>query len=69
MDNIKVMMCDDMPYISQCFKVIFDNLDDITMIGSAQSANELFKMLEKELPDVLLLDIQLSYSTEGIDLL
>jgi len=69
MDNIKVMMCDDMPYISQCFKVIFDNLDDITMIGSAQSANELFKMLEKELPDILLLDIQLSYSTEGIDIL
>ena len=69
MDNIKVMKCDDMPYISQCFKVIFDNVDDITMVGAAQSSAELFKMLEKELPDVLLLDIQLSYSTEGIDIL
>ena len=69
MNNIKVMMCDDMPYISQCFKVIFDNVDDISMIGTAQSSNELFKMLEKELPDILLLDIQLSYATEGIDIL
>ena len=39
------------------------------MIGTAQSSNELFKMLEKELPDILLLDIQLSYATEGIDIL
>ena len=69
MNNIKVMMCDDMPYISQCFKVIFDNVDDISMIGTAQSSNELFKILEKELPDLLLLDIQLSYATEGIDIL
>ena len=69
MSNIKVMMCDDMPYIAQCFKVIFDNLEDITMIGAAQSSNELFKMLQKEVPDVLLLDIQLSYATEGIDIL
>ena len=69
MNNIKVMMCDDMPYISQCFKVIFDNVDDISMIGTAQSSNELFKILEKELPDILLLDIQLSYATEGIDIL
>ena len=69
MNNIKVMMCDDMPYISQCFKVIFDNVNDISMIGTAQSSNELFKMLEKELPDILLLDIQLSYATEGIDIL
>ena len=69
MENIKVMLCDDMAYILRCFEVIFDGLDDITLIGSAQSSHELFELLEKQLPDVLLLDIQLSYSTEGIDIL
>lgn len=69
MNNIKVIICDDMPYVSECFKVVLDNFDDISVIGIANSASELFKLLEKTQPDVLLLDIQLSYSNEGIDIL
>lgn len=69
MDNIKVIMCDDMPYILQCFKIIFDGLNDITLIGTASSSKELFELLKKELPDIVILDIQLSYFAEGIDIL
>lgn len=68
MDKIKVMICDDMSFVIQCFSIILKETDDIELIATVNSSDELFALLAGNvIPDVLLLDIQMTYANEGID--
>lgn len=70
MSKIKVMICDDMSFVIQCFSIILNQTDDIELIAAVTSGDELLAQLANNMvPDVLLLDIQMDYASEGIDIL
>lgn len=69
MELISVLLCDDMPYVWQYFKTILDMEDDISVVGIAKTGKECVEMVEELSPDVVLLDMQLSYYNEGITIL
>lgn len=69
MELISVLLCDDMPYVCQYFKTILDMEDDISVVGIAKTGKECVEMVEELSPDVVLLDMQLSYYNEGITIL
>lgn len=69
MNKIKVAICDDMTFVNQCFSLLLKQTEDIELICSAESGDELFRSIKQNTPDVLLLDIQMDYADEGIDVL
>ena len=69
MDKIKVMICDDMQFVSQCFEILIKQSDDIEFVCSVDSGEALFEHLKEVIPDVILLDIQMNYADEGVDIL
>ncbi|MFP4302230.1 MAG: response regulator [Spirochaetaceae bacterium] len=56
---IKVVIADDHDLIRDGFKKLVGGEPDITVVGEARSAEELFKLLRKISPEVLVLDIGL----------
>ena len=69
MELISVVLCDDMPYVCQYFKTILDMEEDIQVVGVAKNSKECIEIVKEVLPDVVLLDMQLSYYNEGISVL
>lgn len=69
MNKIKVMICDDMQFVSQCFEILIKQSEDIEFVCSVDSGEALFEELKKGIPDIILLDIQLNYADEGVDIL
>ncbi len=59
MDSIKIMLVDDYKFIRETLKIFLMNLPDIKIIGEAANATELFNLLQKMKPDILLMDISL----------
>ena len=66
---IKVGICDDYKYIRESYRDILNMEDNISVIWTAESGESCLKNLRNEIPDILLLDIQLNTITEGIDIL
>lgn len=56
---IKVVIADDHDLIRDGFKKLVGGEPDITVLGEARSAEELFQLLREFAPDVLVLDIGL----------
>ncbi len=69
MKKINVFVCDDMPFVCQYFTIILNQVDDINLVGTAESEQALFESFEHILPDIVLLDIQMQYDDEGLDIL
>lgn len=69
MELISVVLCDDMPYVSQYFKKILEAEKDIQVVGIARTGQECIEMIEELSPNVVLLDMQLSYYNEGVNVL
>ncbi len=67
MKNIKVAIVDDHPMVISGLCNMMENYTEIELSGKYSNGAELLAGLEKELPDVLLLDIQMPGET-GIDL-
>lgn len=65
----KMLICDDIKYMCQYFQTIFDELDDFEVIATASSKKEIMSALNKEKPDVVLLDIQMDTAKTGIELI
>ena len=62
---IKVIIVDDHPIVLDGIKQLLDEQPDITVAGTAMSGRELYELLNRLVPDVILLDINLT-DTSGI---
>ncbi len=67
MEKIKLLIVDDHRVLVEGLNKLFDNSDTVDVIGVAYSGKECRNALRKELPDVILLDINLP-DVSGIDL-
>lgn len=67
MEKIKLLIVDDHRVLVEGLNKLFDNSDTVDVIGVAYSGKECRSALRKELPDVILLDINLP-DISGIDL-
>lgn len=67
MEKIKLLIVDDHRILVEGLNKLFDNSDTVDVIGVAYSGRECRSALRKELPDVILLDINLP-DVSGIDL-
>ena len=67
MEKIKLLIVDDHRVLVEGLNKLFDNSDTVEVIGVAYSGKECRSTLQKELPDVIMLDINLP-DVSGIDL-
>ncbi len=67
MEKIKLLIVDDHRILVEGLNKLFDNSDTVDVICVAYSGKECRNALRKELPDVILLDINLP-DVSGIDL-
>ncbi len=67
--KIKVLLCDDMPYICEYFETILNSKDNIEVVGTANDSERCFELFVKKKPDVVLLDMQMETEDEGIQLM
>jgi len=66
--RLDVLVVDDHPAIRVAVRLVIDHTLDLNVCGEASSAVETLHILEKRVPDVLILDISLE-DTHGLNLL
>ncbi|WP_129730845.1 response regulator transcription factor [Ectobacillus funiculus] len=64
----KVMIVDDQAMVREGFRLILSMHEEIDIVGEAENGEELLKLLENMLPDVILMDIRMPVMN-GIDTL
>ena len=70
--RIKVVTVDDSPIITQRIKSILSEMEKIEFLGSANNAVAAMTLIQRQTPDVVILDINLDENISqfnGIDLL
>ncbi|MCP4134612.1 MAG: response regulator transcription factor [bacterium] len=65
---ISVMIVDDHPVVREGLVKLFENEDDIEICGGADDANVAIRFIEKLKPDVVIVDIILKGSANGLEL-
>lgn len=66
---MKLAMCDDMISLCEYYKKIFSDCADVDFVGCAHNAEECKELVKKTMPDVLLLDIQMQSTDDGIEVI
>lgn len=56
---IKVLIADDQELIRQSLQIVLGIKEDISVIGTAGDGNEVIKLVQKEKPDVILMDVRM----------
>lgn len=64
-----IMIVDDHPIVSNGIQQLIDRESDMKVIHSVQDADSAMKYVEKFSPDLIVVDISLKGSTNGIDLI
>ncbi|MCK5197794.1 MAG: response regulator transcription factor, partial [Spirochaetales bacterium] len=60
MDEIKILLVDDQILFIESLKTVIETLtDDIRIINIAHDGLEAIKMVKKETPDIILLDVRM----------
>lgn len=60
MEKIRVVIADDQSLITQSFKVLLETVaDDIAVVGTARDGAEAVAVVERERPDVVLMDVRM----------
>ncbi len=67
MDKIKIILTDDHQLFRDGIKSLLEDVGDINIIGEASNEKELFNIIEKKIPDIIILDITLP-GTSGIEI-
>lgn len=67
MNTIKVAICDDYKYLLESYTDILQLEDNIEVIWAAQNGEQCMEKIKDNPPDILLLDIQMSSESEGIE--
>ena len=65
-DKIRILICDDMPFIAESTKSILEANVDLEVIAITSSGKECIEAARRLSPDIILLDIQMSLHDEGI---
>ncbi len=66
MNKISVAICDDSRQICDYIEFICNREDSIDFKGSANSSGECLDLIQAEMPDVLLLDMQIECDNSGV---
>lgn len=66
-DRIRVVIVDDHPAIREALGNIIKSKMDLELLGQASSADSGFRLIEKEQPDVAIIDVSLE-DAHGLDL-
>lgn len=66
--KIRVLIADQQPLFRQGVRSILSQIADLDICGEVDSSDELISAISNLYPDVVLLDIELSNTDEGIDL-
>ncbi len=66
MKPINLLIADDHPVIISGLRMVLEREDSITLVGEVYDGKALLELLEKQQPDVLLLDINMP-EINGID--
>lgn len=69
MSKIRVLVCDDMFYMSMFFKDLLNSTTSCECVGEAHDEKEVMEKVKELKPDVILLDVQLENSESGIMLI
>ncbi|MEM7757410.1 MAG: response regulator transcription factor [Cyanobacteria bacterium P01_A01_bin.40] len=56
---IKVAVIDDQNTVINIFKLFFENISDILLIGSANNGQDAIRIVDEHRPDVILIDIEM----------
>ena len=56
---IKLVIVDDQSTIREFLKIHLDSIPDITVVGSASNGKEAIDLIEKQQPDIVLMDIEM----------
>lgn len=67
MTKIRVVLADDHPLTRQGLKAYLEREENIELVGEAADGNQAWELIEKEKPDVALLDIRMPH-IDGITL-
>ncbi|HOP64396.1 MAG TPA: response regulator transcription factor [Spirochaetota bacterium] len=64
-----ILIVDDHPIVANGIQQLIDREPDMKVINSVQDAENAVKSIDKNLPDLVIVDISLKGSTNGIDLI
>jgi DNA-binding NarL/FixJ family response regulator len=65
-DAVKVLLADDHPLMLAGIRRTLESYDDIQIVGQAQSGPELFALIERRAPDLVMVDLRMP-GFEGVD--
>ena len=63
---IRVVIADDQELVRAGFRLLLDSADDIEVVGEASNGDEAVAIVERERPDVVLMDIRMP-GTDGLE--
>ena len=66
---IKIVLVDDHPIVRKGIREVLENSGTIKVVGEASSSDEAIKLLNKTEPDLMIVDIIIEGSSNGIDLI
>ncbi len=61
--RIKVLIADDHPLIVAGIRRTIEHVDDIELVGEARSGSELMQLIERRMPDLVLMDLKMPGAT------
>ena len=69
--QLKVLIADDHPLIIAGIRRTIEHVEDMHVVGEAQSGSELLQLIERRRPDVVLMDLRMPgvTGTEMIELI
>lgn len=56
---IKILIADDQDLIRESLKIVLDANRDMEVIGLAENGNKVLELMQKNLPDIILMDIRM----------
>lgn len=66
---MKLAICDDSEIICEYYRSLFENAEDVEIVGIAYNGDECIDLVRRTAPDVLMLDIQMRTDDEGLTII
>lgn len=67
MDGIRIVLVDDHPVVRAGLRALIEGSPDLAVVGEGSSAADVVALVERERPDVVLMDLNLGDGAGGID--
>ena len=66
---MKIAICDDINNFCNYYKELLSKVEGITVVGTANNGDECIDIVKNQMPDILLLDVQMRTDNEGIEII